>query len=504
MIKGVNDPLLIPIAYFFISSLNGEQRASILQSIIKAVAETGARVSNITFDGLSANITMCEILGGNMKPESTGFNPFISNEYHRSRIGIIVDPSHCEKLVRNTLASKGTIFNENNEPIEWKYFVALEKFGREKDFIIVSKLNRKHIEWQKRKMKVRIAVETFSNSVADSIEYLLNQGQEDFIGAEATIEFIRYFNNIFDIFNSRSSNANIDFKRALNSENKEETFNYLKKVEDYIKGLKILKIVTKSRKNSRNTRSNANKFRSLLSSRSKTAFRGFLINIKTLMCLYADLIEKEKIMSVFPTFMLSQDFVELFFCKIRSRLGYNDNPNVSQFMSAYKKLLCNANIMSSSEANVTVFKDVTATTFSDILKVSSRRSILEDTETLVQEGDEDKNIENIHNELEIIAQNQSGDYLLESISNSSVAFIAGKIEDRILNTPNVYCRPCILVFVENEKVNDNLIVRKNSHIPCIDTYRICKKVNEYLKLFDPRVCEKKFDFSMIYFTIIQQ
>lgn len=63
--------------------------------------------------------------------------------------------------------------DDQDRKIEWHYFVSLEKSNREDGFIFVSKLSRKHIEYQQRKMKANIAVRTLSSSVADSMEYLL-------------------------------------------------------------------------------------------------------------------------------------------------------------------------------------------------------------------------------------------------------------------------------------------------------------------------------------------
>lgn len=166
----------------------------------------------------------------------------------------------------------------------------------------MNKLNKKHIEWQQRKMKVRIAVETLSASVADSMEFLMIQGHPKFKDAKATIAFVRHFNNLFDIFNSRSMQSKTKFKNPLSPQNKTEIFSYLENVSQYIKDLKI-QIMNKTR----NTRTNS---RSILKTRSKTAFRGYLINIESL-----KRIDSNGILKIFPTFMLSQDFVELFFVK---------------------------------------------------------------------------------------------------------------------------------------------------------------------------------------------
>ena len=73
---------------------------------------------------------------------------------------------------------------------------------------------------------------------------------------------------------------------------------------------------------------------------AKTGFLGFLICIDSLLILYDALILSGKYnMSFLCTFKISQDHLELFFSKIRSLGGCNNNPSARQFCAAYKKLL---------------------------------------------------------------------------------------------------------------------------------------------------------------------
>jgi len=54
-------------------------------------------------------------------------------------------------------------------------------------------------------MKVNLAAQTFSASVADALEYcnvVLNL--PDFKGCEATVKFIRTIDHLFDMLNSRN------------------------------------------------------------------------------------------------------------------------------------------------------------------------------------------------------------------------------------------------------------------------------------------------------------
>lgn len=53
-------------------------------------------------------------------------------------------------------------------------------------------------------MKVKYAAHTLSASVANAIEYLKNEGFNDFQNCEATIQFIRTIDWLFDFMNTRN------------------------------------------------------------------------------------------------------------------------------------------------------------------------------------------------------------------------------------------------------------------------------------------------------------
>ncbi|KAL3222611.1 hypothetical protein MRX96_028390 [Rhipicephalus microplus] len=87
-------------------------------------------------------------------------------------------------------------------------------------------------------MKVRLAVQTLSSSVADALdfcEYKLKLPQ--FQGAHATAEFIRIFDHLFDILNSRNPLAR-SFKAPLRQQNAASWKSFFHEAEEYIRGLK--------------------------------------------------------------------------------------------------------------------------------------------------------------------------------------------------------------------------------------------------------------------------
>lgn len=144
-----------------------------------------------------------------------------------------------EKLFRNTLAAKEVIYDDHDQKIEFRFFKSLYEYSKNNN-LKTHKLSKKHIDqWDRNKMNVRIAVETFSDSVASSMEFLMNTKHPEFIGAAPTIRFIRIMNKLFDIFNSKHSKSNNVYKRVLSSENKRIIFDFFETTIKYFSSLKI-------------------------------------------------------------------------------------------------------------------------------------------------------------------------------------------------------------------------------------------------------------------------
>lgn len=180
-----------------------------------------------------------------------------------------------------------------------------------KGFSSTHKLNQTHLDWRKRAMNVRMAVETLSNSTADSIDFLRSNGYSEFLGATPTVNFIRLFNDLFDIFHTKFDRKHQNvFKKALDSESKNEIFELFDKSIDYIKALKF--------------KCEGGEIQYICRSPSKTGFVGFVINMNSLKMMYVELIEQFKLLEFIPTYYINQDAVEMFFGKIRSLGGFND------------------------------------------------------------------------------------------------------------------------------------------------------------------------------------
>lgn len=114
--------------------------------------------------------------------------------------------------------------DSQKRPIEWKY---IERLYRSKTSDIAShKLTKRHIEWKASAMKVSLATETLSNSVAESIEKLAVAGVDQFENSEGTVEFIKRVNKSFDIFNSDQYTENNLFKSPITADTKETIFQF--------------------------------------------------------------------------------------------------------------------------------------------------------------------------------------------------------------------------------------------------------------------------------------
>lgn len=327
-------------------------------------------------------------------------------------------------------------------------------------------MSKRHVEWTDRKMHVRTAVETLSTSTANAIEFLMLNEYEGFSGAGATIEFVRFVDTQWDVFNTHRKRDNISnvFKSALNSQNKNEIFSFLDKLTEYILSLKVVD-------------PNTGKKIRIVDSIWKTGYRGCVTNSIALREMFAEFVETNHCMEFLAPYRLSQDHLEMFFGKIRSMNGSNDNPTASQFVSAYRKLMCTWDI------DLSEYSNVRAVTSSNVLTVPSYpRKAKIDIETTMQifesaAIDPDFTM-NTHPELQEwresiewdqISQNS---HLVEGQIDFGVAFTANKIGQQLIHNN----------IMDSEKIIDRYANIING-TPCRSTYQLCKFADMALQVY---------------------
>lgn len=482
MINGVNDFIRLPLAYYFVQSTKGIDKSAMIEDIVTTLTNCGVRVSNITFDGHSSNISTCKWLGAICGTTPSDIIPYFLNPVNKSeRIYIIFDPSHMIKLLRNHLANRKVIYDYKQRAIEWKFIERLFVLKIKKIFTGTNKLSSKHIKINN-EMHVGTAVETLSDSVANDLKKLTKDDRfkNDFDGAEATIEFIRNVNKLFDILNSnyeKLMNDNI-FKRPIHSENKRVVSDFCSKMVEYISKLKLT----------------PNTSHRIIDSEIQCGFRGSIINIKSVLCMYADFVEKADFqMLSLPTHAFSQDYLELLFGKIRSMGGCNDNPTVVQFQAAYRKLLVNLKVLISDESNVKemCFKVLE----SSILTQSSNGNRTH------------------HSEVETIPEpNEFGDQIREKVArwvtdtqnearNIDISANAYKIEN-IISRFKFYCDECKNIFAENDKIDTSF--SSLAEKPCTSTMEICTICDNFLSANNPKLLDPACNYKLVYNSIFEE
>lgn len=88
-------------------------------------------------------------------------------------------------------------------------------------------------------MKVKLVTQLLTSSVADSLMFYKNVLKlEKFKCYTATANFIRLFNDAFDILNSRTL-ISYGFKRALNYDNYDKIFSFIQQLFFYVQHFKL-------------------------------------------------------------------------------------------------------------------------------------------------------------------------------------------------------------------------------------------------------------------------
>lgn len=456
----VNQRWKIPVAYYFVNGLTSEERAEITNKVLSFLTNSGVKVIALTFDGLPSNINMCTHLNASNVNNNNYYFVHPSENYN---IPIFFDAPHMLKLIRNTLASKDILYDGNNNAIRWEYFVKLNNIQQNDCFHLANKLTSKHIQWFKNKMNVKLAAQTLSESCAIAMEQLYEDGHPDFADCIATAKFCRIINNIFDCLNCRNVYGK-KFKKPLTLDTAKEIFLFFEESIQYLSAIKLEPTE-----------------RSILKSRSKTGFIGFIIDMTNLKMLFHNYVEKGYLKYILA-YKLSQDHLEIFFSCIRRMGGYNNNPNAKQFIASYKRLLHHNEVKSSTESNCIPLDETS------ILNVSSN----------IQPSSLDAEVEN---EVENNLTSEDfliDEYLMEDLlidhskmsqneylpDNHAIIFIAGYVEKKLLSS--LKCIECCELLNDCEELTSQFIKRKSwgfLRYPRADTYSIIKIATKVFNFF---------------------
>lgn len=180
------------------------------------------------------------------------------------------------------------------------------------------------------------------------------------------------------------------------------------------------------------------------------------------------------------TYKLSQDYLETFFCAVRSRGGYNNNPSAFQFRSAYRRLLVRHEIKEVQNGNC-LFDNIR------ILEASSTR------ETKIAEVIEiGKNAATFfgHDYLKTL-------WKLSPCVENVVEYIAGYISKKL--TKRISCVVCIQQLNGNVLPHFSSIKSWGKYIaPSKDVISLCKITENLIRQNSSRRIKKETMMREIY------
>lgn len=164
----------------------------------------------------------------------------------------------------------------------------------------------------------------------------------------------------------------------------------------------------------------------VMTSKWRTGFVGFLVGLNSFRLMFEEYVRDKKIFDCIPTYRFSQDHVETFFGAIRAKCGSNNNPTVSQFVAAYKRLLTNNDVSPSDKTNCRNFNDtimLAATTVKKStsgVKSCSVRSdegpeFAQKREEIVNMLENDPKVQNAFNDIFIAATVQNESFQVQKV-----------------------------------------------------------------------------------------
>src|SRR5688572_2750174 len=424
----------LPVAYFLIDGLAADVKSNLVLEAINRLHAVNVRIVALVCDGPTTNFAVGSKLGASFTVDNMK-SYFIHPANHFWKVHIIFDAAHMLKLMRNILAEKGILTDQNNKQIRWQHIKDLYALQDREGLKAANKLKRSHIEWYQQKMKVSLAAQCMSRSVANALEFLgQDLGLPQFADVAPTVAFIRVIDRLFDILNSKNRFEK-EFKSVLRCENEQFWRPFLMQTTVYLSNLKLFGLP-------------------LHQTMRKTAVIGFLATINSVIALFDEFVSG-KVLAYLATYRFSQDHIELLFNVVRSRGRWNNNPTAEQFRTAYRQLLMKHDIKPKNTGNV----------------VSQEETVLLPAVGLVEKHEASVTTAEILKRFSLGPSDSSTDHEyaltpdrihVSEFSANIVTYMAGYVSRKLCKT--ITCVGCKLSLISSSKVVENckLIQRKDA------------------------------------------
>lgn len=189
-------------------------------------------------------------------------------------------------------------------------------------------------------------------------------------------------------------------------------------------------------------------------------------------------------------FKFSQDHLETLFSVIRSRGGFNNNPNCAQFTTAFKRLLIRNELASSLNSNC--LSDGARISHTEAINSSIRTNKTTCQSRLPLEEEDEVDVVNINTD----CPEQLSEY-----AKDVVIHVAGYVERHLKKT--IKCPHCLACLSTKDIVYGTLIIIKNQGklvYPQQNIYKICKLAEQEIRCAN--IKDKNF-FSRLSIKILR-
>lgn len=441
----------VPIGYFLINKVSAEQKKFLLTQAIELCNEAKIINKAVTFDGCPTNLSMAKKLGCNF--DSQNLNTVV--QVNNNKIALFPDPVHMLKLVRNSFEHYKEFKDTEGNIIKWNHIEMLHQLQEDEKFHAANKLRAAHLLFKKNIMKVKLATQLFSRSVAVALQFCKNTLKiKQFEEVDGTAKMLLALNDLFDILDSKVHGYVL--KRALNLENAEIVISRLEECKKMLLTL-TTQFKTKQRK--------------LIDTPRFTGFIGLCACIESAKFLFNDLI-KTQICRYISFHRISQDHIELFFCNMRSHGGSNNNPTAKQFYGIYRKMLVHMELQQLNTGNCVALENI------NILNCSSAITRINMTTERGSRCEPISSEEPIENEyIEYLQQ-----IPLSQFSDSIIEYIAGAVVHYLIK--HIKCNTCAKALVwQGEKVRSLIYARDIGGLvyPSATVTKICRRCEQVIR-----------------------
>jgi hypothetical protein len=228
MVRGLRLKWKQAIAYFFThSTVQTSTLSELVKTCIDKLKQVGLYVRCVVCDQGSTNVAALRQLGYS---ESLPELKLLDAD---NKVYVIFDVPHLIKNVRNNFMKHHVTFGNGETFASWADITEFYSADKQHQIRLAPRLTDGHIDLTSaRKMRVRLAAQVLSHSVAAGINTLVALNRLNAESAKHTADFVEKMDVLFDLMNSRLCIADKPARCALSSRN--DNLNRLQEMKQWI------------------------------------------------------------------------------------------------------------------------------------------------------------------------------------------------------------------------------------------------------------------------------